>query len=561
MKLLLTAINAKYIHSSLSVLCLKSAVRDICDVETKEYSINDTCGNICSDIYRTNAGCVAFSCYIWNIDMVLKVASMLKKAKPDVRIILGGHEVMFDAEEVLKRNSFVDVVIRGEGEYVLKNYITAINENRDLSTVDGITYRQDGKITVNPDSTLLCDLNDSPFVYEDCMDDYDGKIIYYETSRGCPFGCTYCISGANSRVRFLDAERVKKELKFFMDHKIPLVKFVDRTFNANLKRAKEIFRFIAQNPSDTVFHMELTGDNIDDETIEIISKVPKGKLRFEIGVQTTNPQTMEAIERKISFEKLSCVVKKLIEAGNVHVHLDLIAGLPYENLESFKKSFEDVISLRPNVIQLGFLKLLKGSKIRGQDSMFGYVYADSAPYEVISNDFMTFGDILEIKSVEENVERFYNSESFSCTMNYLFEKYSCKYDIFLEIAKYFDKNFSSGFAFSKQKLFDLLYDCFSYLGTEFFEALKKDYLMCFRVGKRPVWFDEYDSSLTGLTYTLFKDEDFKKQNFPMYYDVPAKEIMKHIHPERFSSQVLLFDYKYGKMYDITSFVTQVGQEM
>lgn len=555
MKLILTALNAKYIHTCLSVRCLNAAVKDICSCTVKEYTINDTLGDICRDLFLTGADCIAFSCYIWNIEMVLKIASALKKANPGLKIILGGYEVMYDCEDIMSKNPQIDAVIRGEGEVTLREYLLALDDKMELSSVYGLTYKEGGEVVSNPDRTKLCDLESLPFVYDESIEEFKNKIIYYESSRGCPYRCTYCISGHSSGVRFLSAPRVKKELKFFMEHGVPLVKFVDRTFNANPRRAVEILNYIADNPSDTVFHMELAGDIINDEMIEAVSRVRKDSLRFEIGVQTTNPHTMEAIERNISFPKLSRAVKALLATGRVHVHLDLIAGLPKENLLSFKKSFEDVIMLRPHVLQLGFLKLLKGSKIRAQEEMYNYRYSDAAPYEVISNDFVTYEDILEIKCAEDALDKYYNSGSFAYTMDFLFGNYPCKFDMFLKVGKYIRDTFKVGYAFSKQELFSVLYDCMKDEGAGFIEALKKDYLINFRIGKRPHWFGDGDDALTAKLYDMFRNEKLKKEHFPEYYDVPAKEIMKHMYAERFSEDVLLFDYKHGTVRSIGTFLS------
>lgn len=554
MKLVLAALNTKYIHTSLSVRCLYASVKDICQCVLKEYTINDSLDSIAADIYAQSPDAVAFSCYIWNIDMVLKIASVLKKSNPRLVVILGGYEVEFDSENILKLNPQADAVVRGEGEITLRSYVSYLQNNAEATSLCGVTYRRDGQVIYTPDCTLCADMDELPFVYDDTIDQFKNRIIYYESSRGCPYGCTYCISGETRRVRFRSVDRVINELKFFMEHSVPLVKFVDRTFNANPKRAKEIFKFIAEHPSDTKFHMELAGDIIDDETIDILSNVKKGTLQFEIGVQTTNPHTMKAIDRNISFDKLSRAVTKLLKPGNIHIHLDLIAGLPHEDLTSFKNSFNEVISLRPHVLQLGFLKLLKGSKIRLHEHKYGYVYRDWPPYEVISNDFISYDDILELKMVEEALERYYNSGAFVNTIEVLFEHCDNPYEVFYTIGNYFKRNYTSNYAFSKQALYDILYDCYKDIGTEFFEALKKDYLISFRPGKRPGWFDMHDDTLLAKAYELFKDEEFKKAHFPHYYDVPAKEILKHIHPERFSYGVLVFDYSYGTVHDVSRYL-------
>ena len=555
MKLVLTALNAKYIHTCLSVRCLYGAIRDLCDCRVREYTINDEMGEICRELFCEKADCIAFSCYIWNIDKVLSLSSLLKKAEPKLKIILGGYEVMYDSESVLEQNPQIDAIIRGEGEITLREYIEALEDKKPLNEIAGITYRDGNSIISNHDRSELCDLNALPFVYDDSIDEFKNKIIYYESSRGCPYGCTYCISGQTGGVRFLGVERVKKELAFFMEHRVPLVKFVDRTFNADPKRAKEILKFIRDKASDTVFHMELAGDIIDDEVIDIASHIPKGGVRFEIGVQTTNPDTMRHINRNISFKRLSDSVRKLMDLGTVHIHLDLIAGLPHEDYESLKKSFDDVIMLRPNVLQLGFLKLLKGSVIREDEEKYGYVYSDKAPYEVISNDFISYDEILCIKCAEDALEKYYNSECFLNTIDVLFERYSCKFDLFLNIGKYLKSKYSVGYAFSKSQLFEELYEFACKDDKTLFEALKKDYLLSFRIGKRPLWFDEADLSLLPKVYEMFKNEELKKEHFPMYYDVPAKEVMKHMYAERFSSGVLLFDYKYGNVTEIAGFLS------
>ncbi len=553
MKIVIAAINSKYVHTSLSVRCLRQSVKDICDCIVKEYTINDQIDKISEDIYLKKPDCVAFSCYIWNIDTVYKVASVLKKANPDIVIALGGHEVQYDAQNVLKCNPYIDAVIHGEGEISFKKYIKSLTDGKDLSSVGAITYRNGEDIITNLNTYEPINLNELSFVYTDEeIEEIKNKIIYYESSRGCPYSCTYCISGENSKVRFLDIERVKKELKFFMSHSVPLVKFVDRTFNANPNRAREIFKFIADNPSDTCFHMELSGDLLDDETLEILSKVPKGTLQFEIGVQTTNTETLGAISRRVSYGKLCNAVKKLLEFDNIHIHLDLIAGLPYEDLNSFKKSFDDVISLKPHMLQLGFLKLLKGSKIRTEEEKYGFIYHDFPPYEIISNKFLSYDDVLELKRVEFALDRYYNSGNFANSLEILFEKYKSKYNIFLDLANYFWDKYPSNYAFSLKALYDIMYECFVNEGSDFIEALKKDYLIHIRPGKRPNWLGNWDKSLMDIAYEIFKNEDYKREHMPFYYDVPAKEIMKNIHAERFSFGILLFDYKRNDIYAISA---------
>ena len=551
MKLLIVALNAKYTHTSLSARCLFSAVKNMCDCSFKEYTINDSLDEVASDIYSTTPQYVAFSCYIWNIEAVLKIASLLKKADPCIKIILGGHEVEHDCETVLKKYDFVDFVLRGEGEVSLKNFVLwqlGLNQFPCF-----VTYREDKTIVTTPNKDECVDLNELPFVYDETIESLKNRIIYYESSRGCPYSCTYCISGEGHKVRFLNVERVKKELAFFIEHKVPLVKFVDRTFNADKKRADEIFKFIADNPSDTCFHMELAGNLIDNTTLEILSKVKKGTMQFEIGVQTTNPHTMKEIERNVSFDKLRQSVKALVELGNIPVHLDLIAGLPFEDFASFRQSFNDVIALNPTVLQLGFLKLLKGSKIRNYHAKHGYVFRDYPPYEVVSNRYISYGELLKLKSCEDALERYYNSGCFCNSLCVLYGCFKDRFEVFIKIGEYIKANYPTGYAFSRQALYDVLYECFKDTGREFLQALKKDYLVNFRPGKRPYWFDEAMENITDYAYTMFKDEEYKKTEYPFYYDVPAKEIMKNIYCEKFDDCVLLFDYKRKCIYDVTDY--------
>ena len=551
MKLLIVALNSKYTHTSLSARCLYGAVKSICNAQIAEYTINDNMEVVTSDIYRKRADCIAFSCYIWNITQVLKIASVLKAANPKLNIVVGGHEAEHDAPELLNANPQIDAVLHGEGEISLKNYVEYLIGAKDITSLSHITYRKGEEIVSLPTTDELVDLNKQEFVYGDDIDKLGGKIIYYESSRGCPYNCTYCISGEDRKVRFLNTERVKKELKFFMEHKVPLVKFVDRTFNANVARAKEIFSFIASNPSDTCFHMELSGALIDEETLRILSKVKEGAMQFEIGVQTTNGDTMKAIQRSVSFEKLKNAVSALMAMGNIHIHLDLIAGLPKEDLQSFKKSFDEVLSLRPHVLQLGFLKMLKGSAIRREGDKYGYRYRAYPPYEVISNNYISYEELTELKIVEEALDRYYNSGNFKNSLAYVLDRSQSSYEVFLKLGRYMEDGRPSGYSYSQDVLFDVMYNCFLDLGSEFTDCLKIDFLTCRRTGKRPGWMGTYNKQYMEFAYELMKDEDYKSTHLPQYYDIPAKEIMKHIHAEKVGDALLLFDYKENAVYDVT----------
>ena len=353
MKLLIVALNAKYIHSNLALKYLSNLSQNVCNTELKEYSINDNIIAIERDIILLKPDIIAFSCYIWNIEFILNLSSDLKKALPGVKIILGGPEVSYDSSELMDKYKFIDYIVRGEGEISFPHLIECITKGTK-PTVSGIVLRNGETIEDNGFSPLP-EFSQIPFPYtKDNINDLSGKIIYYETSRGCPYSCKYCLSGEKGRVRFKDVETVKKELKFFSDNNVPLVKFVDRTFNANKKRAMEIWDYISSLKTKTRFHMEITGELLDSETIKLLQNVNHENLQFEIGVQSTNSQTLLAINRKCNTEKLFENIRLLLEKTKIHIHLDLIAGLPHEDFNSFKKSFNDVLSLEPHVLQLGF---------------------------------------------------------------------------------------------------------------------------------------------------------------------------------------------------------------
>ena len=554
MKFMLVALNSKYIHSSLAVRCLYRAVKDDFSVEVGEYTINDSMSHILSKIYRKKPDVVALSCYIWNFKQVLELAHNLKIANPHIKIILGGPEVSFSQREIMQNNEFVDYIISGEGEVTIKLLFESI-KNNTVCDIDGVTYRNNGDIKVCKPRENVKNLDDLPFVYDDCSDILNNKIIYYESSRGCPFSCSYCLSGEDSKVRFLSLDRVKNDIDFFVSHNVPLVKFVDRTFNANRKRAYEIFEYIINNCGNTKFHMELAGDLLDDDTINLLKKAPKDIMQFEIGVQTTNAHTMQAINRKIDEDKLFRNITKLIKNGNIHIHLDLIAGLPYEDLASFKKSFCDVMKLKPDVLQLGFLKLLDGSKIRIEADKYNYKYTKTPPYEIISNDFISYDEILFLHDVEDVFEKYYNNGGFEKTLEKLFKIYPDAFEVFSDIAKYFDKMGYFDISLSKQKLYDVLYDFSKQKNICLCDELKYDYIKTLKCHTVPNWCRcEYDSSFENRCHEILQNEEFKKQNLPNYYDVPAKKVMKTVHFEKFTDKVILFDHLTGTHLDVTELI-------
>mgnify|MGYP002553034654 CR=1 FL=1 len=418
MKILLVAINAKYIHSNLAVYCLrvyaeKNMPQDVnVQIELAEYTINQNRDEILKDIYRRQAEMICFSCYIWNLDYVESMIRDVKKVMKDVIIWAGGPEVSYDSRETLGRLPELTGVMKGEGEKTFAKLCKVYGKRSEtselsLEQIDGITFRcPDGTICERPWRVPM-DLSEVPFVYHD-MKKFENKIIYYETSRGCPFSCSYCLSSIDKRLRFRSLDLVFNELQFFLDHKVPQVKFVDRTFNCKHDHAMAIWKYIQEHDNGiTNFHFEVAADLLNDEEIRLIRQMRPGLIQLEIGVQSTNPQTIRAIRRTMDFQKLKGIVDQIHSFGNIHQHLDLIAGLPYEGYESFHKSFCDVYALHPEQFQLGFLKVLKGSHMIEMTEEYKILYKDREPYEVLSTAWLTYGEILRLKMVESMVEVYF----------------------------------------------------------------------------------------------------------------------------------------------------------
>jgi len=554
MKLLLTAVNAKYVHTNLALRYLHELCKDICDTKLTEYSINDNILSAERDIILSKPDIIAFSCYIWNIEFILKLAADVKKALPHTVIVFGGPEVSFDAVQILDKYPFVDYVVKGEGEISFPALISYLCKTSSLPE-NGIAYRNNGEICDTPPA-VLPDFSLIPFPYsEEIINELNGRIIYYESSRGCPYSCKYCLSGEKGRVRFKNVADVKRDLKFFSDCKVTLVKFVDRTFNADRRRAREIWEYIASLNTETRFHMEITGELLDDETLELLKRVNPKNLQFEIGVQSTNPQTLSAIDRACHTDILFSNISRLLLETDIHIHLDLIAGLPFENFDSFRTSFNDVLSLNPHVLQLGFLKLLKGSAMRVEADVHGMIYRDYSPYEIISNKYISADEVLFLKDVDYVFDKFYNSASFNKTFDYLFSVYSDKFSVFSDIVNFFREKSYINASFSKQRLYDVLYECFSHHGSAFEEALRYDLIDSLHVGKLPSWC-RTDNSFTSSdrVYGFLKNEEMKKKIIPQFAGRPAKSIIKHVRFEKFSYGILMFDYESGNVYDVSDYV-------
>ena len=500
MNIVLTAINAKYIHSNLAVYSLRAYAKEYKGlIAIAEYTINQQVDDILQDLYKKQPDVLCFSCYIWNITYVEELVEDIGKICPHTDIWLGGPEVSYDAKAVLERNPNVTGVMCGEGEATFLELMQHYHgEGKDFSEILGIAYRnEDGQICQNEWRKAI-DLSTVPFVYED-IGDFEHKIIYYETSRGCPFSCSYCLSSVDKCLRFRDLELVKKELQFFIDEEVPQVKFVDRTFNCNHKHAMEIWRYLMEHDKGkTNFHFEVAADLLNEEELELIGKMREGLIQLEIGVQSTNPQTIKEIKRTMKFADVARVVTRIHGSQNIHQHLDLIAGLPYEDLESFKKSFNDVYALCPNQLQLGFLKVLKGSYMDEQKLHYGLQHKSKPPYEVLSTKWLSYENILELKQIEAMVEIYYNSGQFAYTLRRLEKEFASPYEMFYELSTYYEQNNLHMMSHSRIARYEILLDFIHTLQTDeediYRELLILDLYLREHVKNRPSFAGDYTVS-------------------------------------------------------------------
>ena len=461
MKILLAACNAKYIHSNLAVYNLKSCSGEYSSrVVVKEYTINQIRDDILKDIYLEQPDVVCFSCYIWNISFVRELVPDLKKILPQVEFWAGGPEVSYDAVEFLKKNPAFFGVMVGEGEETFHELAGYYIEGKPeiLSEIRGVAFRDEnkGRNIVHTGWRELMDLSKVPFAYSN-LTEFKNRIIYYESSRGCPFSCSYCLSSIDKKLRFRDIELVKKELQFFIDNKVPQVKFVDRTFNCKHDHAMEIWRYITEHDNGiTNFHFEISADLLRAEELALMKTMRPGLIQLEIGVQSTNPQTIKAIRRTMDFEKLKGIVEQIHSFGNIHQHLDLIAGLPYEGYDSFHKSFCDVYALRPEQFQLGFLKVLKGSHMMEMTGEYQILYKDREPYEVLSTAWLTYGEILRLKMVESMVEVYYNSGQFKNTLVFLEKYFDDPFRMYEALGRFYEKKGYSEISHSRMRRYEIL---------------------------------------------------------------------------------------------------------
>ena len=458
MKILLAACNAKYIHSNLAVYDLQAYASDYADhIVLKEYTINQQKDDIMRDIYLEHPDVVCVSCYIWNLSFVKELMADLIKILPGADFWAGGPEVSYDAEKFLTENSEFKGVMVGEGEETFKELAGYYVEKnpQDLKDMTGICYR-DGDQIIHNGWRQIMDLSSIPFIYKD-LSEFKNRIIYYESSRGCPFSCSYCLSSIDKKLRFRDTETVKKELQFFIDNKVPQVKFVDRTFNCKHDHAMAIWKYINEHDNGvTNFHFEISADLLREEELQEMSTMRPGLIQLEIGVQSTNPDTIKAIHRTMDFEKLKGIVDRIHSFGNIHQHLDLIAGLPYEDYDSFRHSFNDVYALKPQQLQLGFLKVLKGSHMMEMCREYGIVYKTQEPYEVLSTKWMDYDYVLKLKTVENMVEVYYNSGQFQNTLEYLEKFFPDAFSIYERLGSFYMEKGYGDISHTRMRRYEIL---------------------------------------------------------------------------------------------------------
>lgn len=544
MKLLLTSINAKFIHSNLAIHSINAFVKKYeKNIEILEFTINNSIDDILREIYNEQPDVVAISCYIWNIEIVKEIVVELKKILPNIDVWLGGPEVTYNSERQILEYPNIKGIIKGEGEKTFKELIKFyLKINSKLKNIKGLTYRDEIGNVINTGDREPLNLNEIPFPYTDKIKDFNNKIIYYESSRGCPFNCQYCLSSLEKQLRFRDFELVREEIIQFLEAKVKQVKFVDRTFNCNKEHAMKIWKFINDNDNGyTNFHFEISADLIDEETLEFLKTIRPGLFQFEIGVQSTHDDTLKVIKRKTDFYRLSEVVKRIQQNNNIHQHLDLIAGLPKEDYRTFITSFNDVYALKPEQLQLGFLKVLKGSGLYINSKEYGLVYKSKPPYEILSTNELPYNKILILKLVEEMVEIYYNSNQFTYTLKYLEQFFVSPFHMFEAIASYYEEQGFHIKQHSRLTRYDILLQFFREMidqdDTTIKYALIIDLYLQEKLKKRPKWIED-NSNYKEKIRDFYKDDRNINRFLPEYSRYTQKQVSRMTHIEVLPSNIL-----------------------
>ena len=577
MKILLTAINAKYIHSNPAVYSLAAYAngnlteeeKEICHIEIAEYTINHRTESIIADIYKKKPDVLNFSCYIWNWEYVQEIMTELHKLLPKVPIYLGGPEVSYTSKEILEQYPFLAGIVMGEGEETFLELCRAYIRGEKRPMVAGVCSAVENALeeSSNLEAILqssgeprgLVNINDIPFFYND-MSTFEHRIVYYESSRGCPYRCSYCLSSIDKTVRLRDLELVKKELQFFLDIKIPQVKFIDRTFNCNRDHACAVWQYIHENDNGiTNFHFEISADILTERELAILEKMCPGLVQLEIGVQSTHLETIKEINRVMNIDKLRDVVAKVHSFKNIHQHLDLIAGLPYEDYETFQQSFNDVYSMKPQQLQLGFLKVLKGAKMWEKAEEYGIAYTEKPPYEVLFTNWITYDEILRLKQVEEMVEMYYNSSQFAYTLAMLEKEFETPFKLYEALADYYVEkgyalqNPARGYRY--QILLDFCREKAAEKEDMYRELLTFDIYLREKMKTRP-GFAKAQDNLKEVSREIYQKEEETRELLPAYAEYNSKQLSKMTHLEEFAysvwqqgeckklleEQLIVFDY-------------------
>lgn len=585
MKLLLVAINAKYIHSNPAVYSLRAYAGEFGEhISLAEYTINQSIEVMLKGIFRRKPEVLCISCYIWNISLARELADAVHQVLPDTEIWLGGPEVSYDAVRVLEQNSGVSGIMKGEGEETFlelaRHYIAG---KPQLSEIKGIAWRgSDGRIQ-DQGFREPVNLDLVPFIYQD-LSVFDNRILYYESSRGCPFSCSYCLSSIDRKLRFRSMELVKRELQFFLDHRVPQVKFVDRTFNCSHERALEIWRYLTEHDNGvTNFHFEVAADLLNEEELHLLASMRPGMIQLEIGVQSTNPEVVREIRRKMDFAQVSRVVRRLSENHNMHLHLDLIAGLPLEDFSSFRNSFNQVYNLRPQQLQLGFLKVLKGSYMHEQTGAYGCVYRRKEPYEVLFTRWISYGEILRLKQTEEMVEVYYNSGQFARTVEEAEQYFPSPFDFYDRLGEFYDRQGYLEVSHNRIRRYEILQEFLQEClkgrpdQKELLDSIREKMVLDLysreNLKSRPEWAGSQDDCRSRIR-DFYRRETQNHEFLPEYTDYDEKQLMRMTHLERTGAHgtdrecFWLFDYRRrdpltwsAACIDVTAAMLQLEEEV
>lgn len=536
MKVLVTTLNAKFIHTSLALRYLKAFCEKDFDVEITEYTIKDPVMNVVSDLYQKAPDVLGFSCYIWNIEETIHIIRMIKKIRPEILIVLGGPEVSYDTEYWMNRIPEVDFIVMGEGEETFHQLLTEISTTQKYHFVYGLAYRKGEEVVLMPGRPKL-NLNDipSPHRFQEDLPSLPNRVVYFETSRGCPFSCQFCLSSIEVGVRYFDMERTKSDLLYLIDSGAKLIKFVDRTFNIKRDYAMEIFEFLIENHRGVVFQFEITADIMRPEVLDYLAEnAPPGTFRFEIGVQSTNDTTNELVQRRQNFMKLSRTVSKVKNSLKIDQHLDLIAGLPEEDYNSFRKTFNDVFELGPEELQLGFLKMLRGTGMRKDADKYGYVYMDHAPYEILGNDILPFTDLIRIKRVEDVLEKYWNAHRMDHTVKYLIAaEFTSAFDFFQEFGDFWEGRGWQKIGHQLEDLFTRLRDFLLHRETNNMHVIeglmKLDYFLGHKYKPRKIWWDfTLEKSEQSAYLKLLAEQPERVSGDFHKLRISEKDIHKHV---------------------------------